>query len=273
MIANRSAGLVLRWVALYTRGLPDDARQNRRDEINDDLWSQLQDATESRRGARSVSGEILARLLLGVPADVGWRLEQRQGSGAPKAPEARPSMDLRFAALMAVLGGVGFDIGLILQAVLGEAAWSTGGVAWLMMLTVVGGTWALALATVSLIFAFQDSIRGVAAFVGSIGASAGALSVMGAFGLIVALPLGTGVVAWELGRIGGLSARVARAHVATAILAIVPIVVIIANSALLFGAVGLLTWGLLILYGVSWIAIGWSLRHTAAMPEAPAKGG
>jgi hypothetical protein len=273
MSANRSAGLVLRWVALYTRGLPDDTRQNRRDEIHDDLWSQLQDAAESSRGTRSVSGEILARLLLGVPADIGWRLEQSQVSGAPEAPEARPSMDLRFAALMAVLGGVGWDIGLVLQAVLGEAAWTTAGVPWLMMLTIVGGTWALALATVVLIVAFQDSIRGVAALAGSIGASAGALSVMGAFGLIVALPLGTGVVAWELGRVGGLSARVARAHVATAILAIVPIVVIIANPALLNGAVGLLTWGFLILYGVSWIAIGWSLRHVASMRDEPTKGG
>jgi hypothetical protein len=272
MSTNRSAGLVSRWVALYTRGLPDEARQDRRDEINDDLWSQLQDAFQSGRGNRSVSGEILARLLLGVPADIGWRLVQRRGSGAPTAAKPSPSMDVRFAALMAELGGAGWVIGLILQGVLQEAAWTTAGVPLLMMLTIVGGTWALAIATVGLIFAFQDSIRGVAALAGSIGASAGALSVMGAFGLVVALPLGTAVVARELGRIGGLSVRVARAHVATAILAIVPIMAILVNPALLYSGVGLLAFIALILYGISWIAIGWSLRHTASMPEEPATG-
>ena len=270
MNGERSAGLVLRWVALYTRGLPNEARQDRRDEINDDLWSQLQDAAESGRGGRSVSGEILARLLLGIPADVGWRLEQRQVSGA-HATKAQPSMDVRFAAVMAVLGGAGWVIWPIPQAVYGEAAWTTAGVPWLMMLTVVGGTWALALATVSLILAFQDNIRGVAAVVGSIGASAGALSVGGAFGLIIALPLGTGVVAWELGRVGGLTARVAKAHIAAAIIAVVALALFVANPALISSAAVPLL-GLFILYGISWIAIGWSLRHTVAMPEESAKG-
>jgi hypothetical protein len=272
MNASRAAGLVLRWVALYTRGLPGEARQDRRDEINDDLWSQLHDAAESGRDERSISGEILARLLLGVPADIGWRLEQRRLFGAPVAPKARPSFDLRFVAFLAMLGGASWGIGLILQVVYGEAAWSAAGIAWLMMLTVVGGVWAMAIATLGLMFAFQDNIRGLAALVGALGASAGALSVLGAFAFIVALPLGSAVVAWELRRVGGLSQRVARAHVAMAFLAIVPIVVIIAKPTLLESGVGLAAWSALVLYGVSWIAIGWSLRHGPLMPEERAKG-
>jgi hypothetical protein len=264
--------LVLRWVSLYTSGLPGEVRQDRRDEINDDLWSQLQDAAETGRGGRSVSAEILARLLLGIPADVGWRLEQRQASGAPAAPKAIPSLDVRFAAVMAVLGGAGWVIWPIPQAVYGETAWTAAGVPWVMMLTVVGGTWALAIATVGLILAFQDSIRGVAAVIGSIGAAAGALSVLGAFGLIIFLPLGTAVAAWELGRVGGLSARVARAHVAVAVIALVAIALFVANPTLISSAIVPLL-GLFMLYGISWIAIGWSLRHTASMPEEPAKGG
>ena len=51
MNAERSAALVRRWVAVYTRGLPTEVRQDRRDEIDDDLWCQMVDASESGRTA------------------------------------------------------------------------------------------------------------------------------------------------------------------------------------------------------------------------------
>lgn len=60
------------WVRLYTSGVPEPARHDRRAEIESDLW-------EHRRNPSwptAVGLEILLRSLLGVPADLSWRLEQ-----------------------------------------------------------------------------------------------------------------------------------------------------------------------------------------------------
>jgi hypothetical protein len=260
--------MVLRWVAFYTRGLPAEVRQDRRDEIADDLLCQRNDAAESGRGDRSVGGEILARLLLGVPADVGWRLEQR-GSGVKRAPAATPASGSRGVAVLAILGGVGWLIWPILQAVYGEAAWSDPTGAWLMMLTVVGGTWALAVAMIALVVVYQDRIRGWVAALGALGASLGALSVLGLFGAFVAMPVGSAALLWELGSVGVVPERVSRSHVALAVLLLSSIVAFVANAALPLTAAALAI--LLPAYGASWIAIGWSLRHSASMPEEPAR--
>ncbi len=63
------------WTLLYTRGLPVEIRERRRQEIESDLWEQLHDSNEpTRRG-------VLGRTLRGIHADVWWRyrtlLEQR----------------------------------------------------------------------------------------------------------------------------------------------------------------------------------------------------
>ena len=139
------------------------------------------------------------------------------------------------------------------------------------MFGVVGGTWMLAGATLGLIAEFQDRIRTGAAALGSLGAVLGAASVTGLFAAIVALPLGSAAVVWELGRAGVLGPRLARAHVATALVFPIALVVFFANPALLDDpATGvplmLLGWP----YAFSWIAIGWSLRHGAPVPEQPA---
>jgi hypothetical protein len=268
MSAERSAGLVLRWVAFYTRGLPSDARQDRRDEITDDLWCQRNDAAESGRGDRSVGGEILARLLLGVPADVGWRLEQR-GSGDKRAHAGTPASGSRGVAVLAILGGIGWLIWPTLQAVYGEAGWANSSTAWLLMLSVLGGTWALAGAMIALVVVYEDRIRGWVAALGALGASLGALSVMGPYGAIVAMPLGSAALLWELGSVGVVSARVSRSHVAVAVLLFVSIIAFLVNAALALSALALLI--LMLAYGASWIAIGWSLRHAASMPVEPVR--
>jgi hypothetical protein len=272
MNAERTAGWVRRWVALYTRGLPPETRQDRRDEIEDDLWSQLHEAETSGRTDRSLAGETVTRLLFGIPADVSWRVEQ--GGPAPKRvpPDMDPTVGIRTVSLFATLGGIGWVVWPIPQALFGEAAW-TGGIAWLMFVTVVLGTWALAGATIGLVVAFQEWIRGGAALIGSLGASLGALSVLGPFGLIVAMLPGTAVLAWELARVGVLPVRLSRAHIATAIIWIVPIAAVLANNAILNDRVAaIVLFALAVPYGFSWITIGWSLRHGAPVPERRAEG-
>ena len=269
MSAERSARLVLRWVAVYTRGLPADVRQDRRDEIADDLWSQRDDAAESGRADRSVSGEILARLLLGIPADVGWRLEQR-APGVRQAPATNPTTGSRAVAVLAILGGIGWLIWPILQAIYGEAAWADPTGAWLMMFSVVGGTWALAGAMIALEVGYQDRIRGWVAALSLLGASVAVLSVLGPFGAIVAMPVGSAALLSELGRVGVMPERVSRSHVALAALLVVPIIAILANPALL-STVAAPLFILILAYAASWIAIGWSLRHAASVPEESAR--
>ncbi len=68
-------GLVERWVGLYTRGLPAVVRRERRAELASDLW-------EHRAAFGDGAGAQLAlawRCLRGMPADLHWRRERRQG--------------------------------------------------------------------------------------------------------------------------------------------------------------------------------------------------
>jgi len=263
MNAERAAGWVRRWVALYTRGLPAVIQQERRDEIDDDLWSHMQDAVGSTRAGESVAGDIVTRLVFGMPADVSWRLEQHLTARNQVAPVLKPTNGTRAIATMAIIGGIGWAIGLVLQGLVGRG-WPADTRAWLLMFGVVGGTWMLAGAALGLITEFQDRIRTRASSLGAIGALLGAVSVTGLFAAIVALPLGTAALVWELSRAEVVGPRLAKAHVAAGILFPIALAVFYANPVLLDDpATGvplmLLGWP----YAFSWMAIGWSLRHGA----------
>jgi hypothetical protein len=105
MSSTVASRIVRGWVASYTSGLPDDVRRERADEIESDLWSQDEDARASGRSDRSIAGERVTRLVLGIPADIAWRLGQ---PGVPGERVARTAtMGIRFVALLAIAGGVG----------------------------------------------------------------------------------------------------------------------------------------------------------------------
>jgi hypothetical protein len=62
-----AATLVRAWTRLYTVGMPREPRDQRRAEIESDLWeSEQQDA--------------IVRLIRGMPADLGWRIEHVDGA-------------------------------------------------------------------------------------------------------------------------------------------------------------------------------------------------
>jgi hypothetical protein len=274
MNAERAARFVRRWVVLYTRGLPAEIRQERRDEIEDDLWSQEREAAGSARTDLSLAGEIVIRLVFGIPADLSWRMEHRHVVGSHVVPERSPTVGSRAIAALAIAGGIGWVTWPLPQGVVGRD-WpaDNAAVSWLLFVSVVLGAWALAGAMIGLIVTFPDRLRGITALVGSLGAGVGAISVFGAFAGIVAMPIGSAVLMWDLGRAGVLGTWLARAHVAAAILFLVPLVALFANGALIDHpetAVPLLA--LDIPYGFSWIAVGWSLRHGAPVPDQPAEG-
>ena len=64
---------VRRWTWLYTSRMPPVVRETRRAEIESDLWEFQCDAEDPRLASAL---HILLRLLIGVPDDLGWRVEQ-----------------------------------------------------------------------------------------------------------------------------------------------------------------------------------------------------
>jgi hypothetical protein len=104
MNRSRVAALVRGWVDLYTRGLPAEARAARRDEIDDDLWCQQEDAAAAGRSARSLDADLVLRLIFGIPADITWRLTHR--GPAPTANLVRsPARSTRILGVLAMSPG------------------------------------------------------------------------------------------------------------------------------------------------------------------------
>jgi hypothetical protein len=273
MSAERTAALVRRWVALYTLGLPPEIKQRRRDEIDDDLWCQAQEAAESGRRDRSLAGEIVMRLVLGLPADVSWRATQRRRSPAFVAPERSSTMDTRAVVLLSFVGGVGWAIWPIPQAVVGRE-WPAGEpISAVLLLSVWFGTWGLAGAILTLAVLIQDSIRAPFGAIASIGAFIGAISVFGAYAGIVAIPIASAAVVWEAARAGVLSRSMLRVHLAAAAILIVTINIFLTFPATVDDvSLALLLLSPALLYAASWLAIGWSLRHVPAIPKESTAG-
>ncbi len=65
--------MVRAWTRSYTSGIDAGARDARRAEIESDLWEHQ----HTRHEELAVAFEMLRRLLLGLPDDVRWRIEQR----------------------------------------------------------------------------------------------------------------------------------------------------------------------------------------------------
>jgi TonB family protein len=68
-------GLVRAWTRLYTWRLPPALRDGRREEIESDLWESEHDAASAGAGR---AAQTIARLVIGVHDDLGWRLEQEE---------------------------------------------------------------------------------------------------------------------------------------------------------------------------------------------------
>jgi hypothetical protein len=78
-------GPVRWWVRLYTAGLESSVRDRRRDEINADLWDQVEGQTGNGRTAAAITMAVWLRWLSGMPDDVFWRREQPTAARAALA--------------------------------------------------------------------------------------------------------------------------------------------------------------------------------------------
>ena len=62
------------WTWLYTWRMSSPSRETRRAEIESDLWEFQCDAAEDHRLGSAL--HILVRLVIGIPDDLGWRVER-----------------------------------------------------------------------------------------------------------------------------------------------------------------------------------------------------
>lgn len=74
--------IVRAWTWLYTAGLDPDPRDDRRAQIDSDIWEYIDDAREQRVAELAMAAHMLARLALGVPDDLLWRREQLRAQAA-----------------------------------------------------------------------------------------------------------------------------------------------------------------------------------------------
>jgi hypothetical protein len=87
---------VCAWTKFYTWGLPFAQRAARCEEIESDLWESANDPAADRR---LLPLHIVARLLIGMPDDLGWRSEL-----LPAASPWRRRVALTMGVAMAMFG-------------------------------------------------------------------------------------------------------------------------------------------------------------------------
>ncbi|MDP2674693.1 MAG: hypothetical protein Q8Q00_07280 [Dehalococcoidia bacterium] len=108
-----ATGMTRSWVSLYTSGLPPEFRDSRRAEIDSDVWEQQRTADLLNQPQGETSLQLLARLVLGIPSDVTWRLE----TGRSARSERSISMNEALYMRAMVAAGVVLALFLILSGV------------------------------------------------------------------------------------------------------------------------------------------------------------
>jgi len=255
MSASGAAALVRRWVDLYTRGVPSTLRAARRDEIDDDLWCQHEEAASLGRSAGSLGREILLRLLLGMPADVSWRLTHRGGRTA-FGLERSTSMSTRVIGSLGLLAGASWAIAAISMLSFGTSFWS-GPYTPVMSAIGFGGGVALGVVAFGLTWRFHEQLASRAVLAGGLAGLGVIVGIIGAYPFLLLLPLGSAILTWDLSRSGVLSRWLSIAHGLSAMALLVPLVGILVDYRETSASDVLVA--LAIPYPLTWMAIGASL--------------
>jgi hypothetical protein len=225
MRATRPAGLVRRWVRLYTRGLPAELRDGRRNEIDADLWSQLEEAALLGRTSRSTNTEILIRWLAGIPADLSWRVEHR-GENTVTTSTLSPRVGSQGATglgLATVVAGLGLALLFVLFAISVRAVAPANPyyMSWPgTMLVLLGSAAELLLGSALFGYSlrFGDRFHRVATVAAAAGGLLSIMSAVGAYTLIGTLPVATAIVAWNLARLRVIGGWLAAIHAVSSVL-------------------------------------------------------
>ena len=74
-----AAAAVRAWTRIYTWQAPEAVRDARCEQIDSDLWEHIHDADPRRQAGLAL--QIIARLVAGIPDDLGWRIEEAPVTG------------------------------------------------------------------------------------------------------------------------------------------------------------------------------------------------
>jgi hypothetical protein len=255
------AGVVRGWVRLYTRGLPAPLRAARIDEIDDDLWCEHEETAALGRSARSLDANLGLRLLFGLPADISWRLSYRRHA-AGASPAMGSTMNTHTLGVLAIVAAAIWVILLVLFILIGDGVW-TGRLGVLGVAGSITSAIAFSLCAFGLAWRFQDR-AGPLCPIGALLVSLGAGVSM--FGSIWLLVIGSGMLMWDLARIGVVPWSRSILHLAAAG------VVVMASVMGLPDPIEPASRGLLVAifvpYLVTWLAIGMTLLR--GVPQAQA---
>jgi hypothetical protein len=124
MTPERMAGLVARWVRLYTRNLPAPIARRRIDEIDADLHDHIAheraDGTEDRRIALGIA----ARMVRGLAADASWGGRMIAHPSTRKDVMKTSKPDHRSAILVALATAFILLLNLVAMQFTDEVNWS-----------------------------------------------------------------------------------------------------------------------------------------------------
>jgi hypothetical protein len=141
MTPERTAGLVARWVRLYTRDLPAPVAERRIAEIDADLHDHIAHERAAGTSERHLALGIASRMLRGLAADAAWRgREARAASRSTTLEGTNMSKTLyRSAARVAVGVALVLSLPLIAGLLSDDVVWSLADfVAAGVLLTVIG---------------------------------------------------------------------------------------------------------------------------------------
>jgi hypothetical protein len=83
-LVRAAVALTRLWARIYTTGMPAEAGEDRRADIESDVWEFLHD--EDRDRSLTPALVVLGRLLLGVPDDLAWRIERARDADPRTMP-------------------------------------------------------------------------------------------------------------------------------------------------------------------------------------------
>ena len=138
------ARLVLGWCLWYTRGLDHEVARDRQDELASDVHEQLTSAEAAGAPLRATNLSILARAILGAPADLSWRASRLRGGEVDRPSHAHNRTREAFAFVVFLAGSalVGVGIYLLVRVLrsidLGLISWLPKAAFPLVALTIVG---------------------------------------------------------------------------------------------------------------------------------------
>jgi hypothetical protein len=102
------------WVRLYTAGLEPNVRDDRRAEIESDLWEQSTFSAPDGVARVELALEVWSRCLLGVADDLTWRAEQRAEQRPQPVLKVRSRRAIRESGRRLLVLGSGMTIALAL---------------------------------------------------------------------------------------------------------------------------------------------------------------